>query len=452
MAVSPLSLSPVLSPLNTKTNPNLYFSSRLLLPPFLNSSDSLSSLNRRSMFIAASYNPKDAFASNNKQELYERYGLDPNDFLSETSPKRKRRKEPEQRVGREKKVVEDDKKPPRTTHKLLQVLAGKAKRKKLLSPVGMDVRPMMQVVKAAAFDILQVHFVEMDQWVVSNVLQPNLQSTGFRDVSIIHAVAVENFLTQAQRFVGNDVTFDYISVTPPYMEVDYGLLMGQISDSSLAGENTFILVEYPLGTTMLDSCGCLLKITDRRFGRTHLAIYGPKWAQKKKKFWNQEDDDGKWTLSQRRRASPSIPEPNSRLLVLLIFTTQKSWQIFQPYFLVLVSIYQQKSGGCKDMGGDEGSSAGRRFFKAVFVALVLCIFMSKLLIDNLTSTETKGGTAATAITSVGSLRQVMFIGRKKHSVPGNSDLIAASKRRVPNGPDPIHNSGSCFRESDSPTT
>lgn len=90
------------------------------------------------------------------------------------------------------------------------------------------------------------------------------------------------------------------------------------------------------------------------------------------------------------------------------------------------------------MGGDEGSSGGRRFFKAVFVALVLCTFMSKLFIDNLTSTETKGGAAA-AITSVGSLRQVMLIGRKKHSVPGNSDLIAASKRRVPNGPDPIHN-------------
>lgn len=25
-----------------------------------------------------------------------------------------------------------------------------------------------------------------------------------------------------------------------------------------------------------------IQISDRRFGRTHLAIYGPKWAQKKK--------------------------------------------------------------------------------------------------------------------------------------------------------------------------
>ncbi|XP_048494230.1 uncharacterized protein LOC104887434 isoform X2 [Beta vulgaris subsp. vulgaris] len=216
-----------------------------------------------------------------------------------------------------KRVVEEDKKPPRTTHKLLQVLGGKAKRKKLLSPVGMDVRPMMEVVKGAAFDILQVaggcpaslrsgrwldlysgtasvgiealsrgcsevHFVEMDPWVVSNVLQPNLQWTGFLDVSVIHTVTVEKFLERAQQFVGSGTTFDYISVTPPYMEVDYGLLMTQVWDSSLVGEDTFILVEYPLGTNMSDSCGCLMKIADRRFGRTHLAIYGPKWAMKKR--------------------------------------------------------------------------------------------------------------------------------------------------------------------------
>ncbi|CAL5392448.1 unnamed protein product [Camellia sinensis] len=35
------------------------------------------------------------------------------------------------------------------------VLGGTAKRKKLLSPKGLDVRPMMEVVKGAAFDILQ---------------------------------------------------------------------------------------------------------------------------------------------------------------------------------------------------------------------------------------------------------------------------------------------------------
>ena len=42
-------------------------------------------------------------------------------------------------------------------------------------------------------------------------------------------------------YVGGDATFDYISVTPPYMKVDYGLLMQQLSDSSLIGEDTFIV-------------------------------------------------------------------------------------------------------------------------------------------------------------------------------------------------------------------
>lgn len=40
----------------------------------------------------------------------------------------------------------------------LQVLGGTARRKKLLSPKSMDVRPMMEVVKGAAFGILQVLF------------------------------------------------------------------------------------------------------------------------------------------------------------------------------------------------------------------------------------------------------------------------------------------------------
>ena len=42
-------------------------------------------------------------------------------------------------------------------------------------------------------------------------------------------------------FLGNDWSFDYISVTPPYAVVDYSILMDQISKSSIVGENTFIV-------------------------------------------------------------------------------------------------------------------------------------------------------------------------------------------------------------------
>lgn len=42
----------------------------------------------------------------------------------------------------------------------------------------------------------------MDPWVVSNVLTPNLEWTGFLDVSSIHTVRVETFLERAEQFVG----------------------------------------------------------------------------------------------------------------------------------------------------------------------------------------------------------------------------------------------------------
>ncbi|XP_057983596.1 uncharacterized protein LOC131168289 isoform X3 [Malania oleifera] len=309
MAVSSSSMPPILSPMGVTVRTN-FGSSSPNLPLFNFSSKNFV---RRPSIVVFSYESRNGLSIDEKRVLLERYGFDADESLSESSPKSRRRKEL-QRTGRGKQATLEEPRPPRETHKLLQVLGGKARRKKLLSPKGMDVRPMMEVVKGAAFDILQVaggcpaslrpgrwldlysgtgsvgiealsrgcsevHFVEMDPWVVSNVLRPNLEWTGFLDVSAIHAVRVENFLKQAEQFAA----FDYISVTPPYTEVDYEVLMGQISKSSLIGEDTFIVVEYPLRTDMLDSCGSLIKIGGRRFGRTHLAIYGPVWAQKKRK-------------------------------------------------------------------------------------------------------------------------------------------------------------------------
>ncbi|KAE8021616.1 hypothetical protein FH972_007492 [Carpinus fangiana] len=307
-----VSSSLILSPLRTNRGSSYPYL------PFLSTS-SRPSNRPRPPIIVCSDKPGNGLASEEKKLLLESYGLDPDEFLSEPPPPKTRRRKDAQKRGRGKSVQPpENPKPPRTTHKLLQVLGGKARRMKLLSPKGMDVRPMMEVVKGAAFDILQVasgcpaslrpgrwldlysgtgsvgieaisrgcsevHFIEMDPWVVSDVLRPNLEWTGFLDVSVIHTVRVEKFLERAEQFVGKDGSFDYISVTPPYTEVDYGVLMDQISKSPLLGEDTFIVVEYPSRTDMLDTCGCLVKITDRRFGRTHLVIYGPTWAQKKRK-------------------------------------------------------------------------------------------------------------------------------------------------------------------------
>ncbi|KAK9054001.1 hypothetical protein SSX86_025076 [Deinandra increscens subsp. villosa] len=269
---------------------------------------------RRPSTVICSSSLKSSSSAEEKRELLKQYGLDPDEFLSEPTPSKSRRNKEGQKSGRGKQVgPPQEQTKPRETHKLLQVLGGTARRKKLLSPKSMDVRPMMEVVKGAAFGILQaaggcptslrpgrwldlysgtgsvgieaisrgcseVHFVEMDPWVVSDVLRPNLEWTGFLENSVIHTVRVETYL---ERTKGDP--FDYISVTPPYMLVDYEILMKQISESSVIGDNSFILVEYPFRTDMHETCGCLVKLADRRFGRTHLAVYGPKWAEKKRR-------------------------------------------------------------------------------------------------------------------------------------------------------------------------
>lgn len=45
--------------------------------------------------------------------------------------------------------------------------------------------------------------MEMDPWVISDVLQPNLESTGFLEASVIHTARVETFLENAQRYLGD---------------------------------------------------------------------------------------------------------------------------------------------------------------------------------------------------------------------------------------------------------
>ncbi|GAU37115.1 hypothetical protein TSUD_279030, partial [Trifolium subterraneum] len=268
---------------------------------------------------------ENGLASEEKKILLEKYGydVDADDYFSQSSPKSKRKKD-QQKTRGGKQVQdppEESKQPPRTTHKLLQGetrLSGRAGEESLegddVSSHPQGVPKILRVyvrrnkkggsdelavaggspatlrpgrwldlysgtgsvgIEALSRGCSEVHFVEMDPWVVSDVLRPNLEVTGFVDESVIHTVRVEKFFERAEHFVG--------IVTPPYEVVDYAVLMRLISESPFLGKDTFIVVEYPLKTDMLESCGHLVKITDRRFGRTLLAIYGPTWAQKKKK-------------------------------------------------------------------------------------------------------------------------------------------------------------------------
>ncbi|XP_022775560.1 CLAVATA3/ESR (CLE)-related protein 26-like [Durio zibethinus] len=100
------------------------------------------------------------------------------------------------------------------------------------------------------------------------------------------------------------------------------------------------------------------------------------------------------------------------------------------------------------MGGGSGSSS--LSFKAPFVTLIVFGFILVMLVGTLQSEGNKTKTTLTtadqsssSLSTSGKLQQeeqVKVIGRGKSGlVHPQLDLNYMSKRRVPNGPDPIHN-------------
>ena len=80
----------------------------------------------------------------------------------------------------------------------------------------------------------------------------------------------------------------------------------------------------------------------------------------------------------------------------------------------------------------------RRVSRIVFGALVflgLIWFSYVGVIANQTTKPTR----VITISSSGNFKHLKLIGREEHAVHQDWDLNYVSKRRVPNGPDPIHN-------------
>ena len=72
--------------------------------------------------------------------------------------------------------------------------------------------------------------------------------------------------------------FDVVSACPPYEKVSYAEMFELLDRSPLLHEGSFLLVEYPRKEADIvpDEVGPLVKFRDRRYGRTFLAIWGPR--------------------------------------------------------------------------------------------------------------------------------------------------------------------------------
>lgn len=73
--------------------------------------------------------------------------------------------------------------------------------------------------------------------------------------------------------------------------------------------------------------------------------------------------------------------------------------------------------------------------RALFGATALVLFIGFLFVEIVRS----GATTTTATRTRGSFKELKVIGRDGPDLHPGSDPNYTSKRRVPNGPDPIHN-------------
>ena len=265
---------------------------------------------------------------------------------------------------RSKKASSDERK----LHRVLRLLGGRAAGTRLLSSKGENTRPMMEKVRAALFDMLlsrspagagrmpagsawldlfagtgsvglealsrgaaEAHFVEMEPWVVSKVLKPNIASVvkaaeasvegegggwgGAEDeeegadddefdvddddefeeeeeeddfetapssstsfTTTIHSTRAELFVDSYR-----GKPFDFISVCPPYVKVSYTELLGAMSKAAseegrLFHDGSVVIVEYPgrAAREIPHVLGPLVRVRDRKYGRTNVAVYGPR--------------------------------------------------------------------------------------------------------------------------------------------------------------------------------
>lgn len=182
-----------------------------------------------------------------------------------------------------------------------RIIAGTVGGRRIESPPGQELRPMMDKVRAALFDMLW-HFdavrgrmldlyagtgavgieaisrgADFTDFVETNVvsartIQGNLDKLDLAARGRVHRRRAEDVIANPA-LLGYAGPFDLISVTPPYAEVDYAALARRVAESRLVGEGTVVFFEHPRETTMPDTIGPLVRLRERRYGGTMLSIY-----------------------------------------------------------------------------------------------------------------------------------------------------------------------------------
>lgn len=182
-----------------------------------------------------------------------------------------------------------------------RIISGTLGGRRIESPPGQDLRPMMDKVRAALFDMLwhldAIHgrvldlysgtgavgmealsrgadfadFVELNP-ISARTIQQNLSKLGVAEQGRVHHRKVEEVIARPA-LLGHSGPYDLISVTPPYAQANFAELALRLAASSLVGPGSVVVLEHPREVALPDEIGPLIRLRDRRYGGTNLSIY-----------------------------------------------------------------------------------------------------------------------------------------------------------------------------------
>ena len=178
----------------------------------------------------------------------------------------------------------------------MRIIAGTAKGHQIKAPRRLATRPATDLVRGAIFSILDnqqadwsnvldlfsgsgalgiealsrgagwVDFVEHAPKCCA-VIKQNLEKTKLKERAHIYCTEV----AKAINFL--DKEYGIILIDPPYLDSSIDGLLDKLSQNSLVGANSVVVVTHYPHRTLQDSYGSLKKIKENRHGDSCIAIY-----------------------------------------------------------------------------------------------------------------------------------------------------------------------------------
>jgi 16S rRNA (guanine(966)-N(2))-methyltransferase RsmD len=187
----------------------------------------------------------------------------------------------------------------------MRVIRGEAGGRKLKSPRGVPIRPMMERVRGALFDSLEAQgelgervldlyagtgavgiealsrganaadFVESHP-LCCRTIRENLRTTGLEDRGRVFRRRVEQVLGRPQLLAlpsGETPSYDLVSITPPYANTDIVEVTRLLAGSGLLRAGSVVVVEHPRRFEMPERIDRLSRFWYRRYGSTAVSFY-----------------------------------------------------------------------------------------------------------------------------------------------------------------------------------